>query len=407
VEKVVVAPGNSGFDRNWERWPVNLSDGTPAYLELAKKARMAGITLAVIGPDLPLAFGIVDVFEGFGIRCFGPSKAAAQIEASKSFAKEVMAAAKVPTAQFEIAHSVEQGLSILRTQKWAESGAVIKADGLALGKGVRVCDTPELALQAVRDLLPLSGKVLIEEKLEGEEISWLAFCDGRNCSLLEPAKDHKRLLDDDQGPNTGGMGAYSPVQGFEGLRNAVREQVFLPVLEEMERRETPFRGVLYAGLMVAPARDRFWVLEFNARFGDPEAQVLLPRLEGDFYDWCEAVAHGDLGKRSKHVQFKKETTVVVIGASQGYPELPESGRLIPFSLAGEPLDPQHPGYFWAGVAAHEDRLVSAGGRVLGAMGYGHDLGEARREAYDRLKVVKFEGMLSRGDIGRAEMARLE
>jgi phosphoribosylamine--glycine ligase len=350
--------------------------------------------LVIVGPDNPLADGIVDVFQRYGIRIFGPSSSAAQIEASKSFAKHVMRAAGVPTAEYWTALSEEEARSIILSVP-SQQGLVIKADGLALGKGVVVCNSQSEALAAARDLIKISGKLVIEEKLNGEELSWMAFCDGERCALLEPARDYKRLLDRDQGPNTGGMGAISPVPGVpDSWSQRVKESVFLPTLRELKRRGCEFRGILFAGLMVDLVSDRFWVLEFNARFGDPETQVLMARLEGDLFPWCDAAARGDLSSLPSVIPFRKESAVYVVAGAKGYPERPESGQPIHFSSSSQ--------IFFAGVRSNGSNLVTAGGRVLGALGMGEDLEKARETAYHQLNQVKFEGMQFRSDIGTTE-----
>jgi phosphoribosylamine--glycine ligase len=396
VTRLIVAPGNAGMSREWDSWPVLLSEGRPAFESLAKRARSESVDLAVIGPDNALADGIVDILESYGIPTFGPFAKAAQIEASKAFAKDVMRAAGVPTARYWIANSAEEARKILKSVPWP--GWVIKADGLAFGKGVRVCDKLEDALNAVQDLMLLSRSLVIEEKLVGEEISWMALCDGDRCALLEPARDYKTLLDGNRGPNTGGMGAYSPISHIPpSWSKRVRETVFLPTLREMKRRGAPFRGVLYAGLMADLAADRFWVLEFNARFGDPEAQVLLPRIDGDFLPWCQAVARGDLRDLPESVPFKKDAAVYVVAAAQGYPNQPKAGDPISILSEGTSL-------FFAGVKQQnhvtDSQWVTQGGRVLGALGLGHDLDLARSRAYENLNQVQFEGMQFRQDIGQ-------
>jgi phosphoribosylamine--glycine ligase len=238
------------------------------------------------------------------------------------------------------------------------------------------------------------GKLVIEERLTGEELSWMAFCDGERCALLEPARDHKRIFDGDQGPNTGGMGAFSPVPGVPaGWDRRVREEVFLPVLREMKKRGAPFKGVLYAGLMVDFAKDRFDVLEFNARFGDPETQVLLARMSDDLYLWCNAVAHGDLSALPERVGFAPDAAVTVVAAAKGYPDTPARGAVIE---GGPGVAPD---CFCAGVSRQGGRFVVSGGRVLATVGTGKDLAQARAEAYRKLAPVRFEGMQFRKDIG--------
>ncbi len=386
VGRVIVAPGNAGMP--FDRWDSPV--GTRAEFQvLARRARAEGIAFVMVGPDNQLADGIIDVLEAEGVACFGPRAAAARIEASKSFAKEVMVAARVPTARHFVARTASEAASGLLARDWR--GYVVKADGLALGKGVRVCATREEAETAARELIGLSGSLVIEERVEGEELSCMAFCDGTRARGLEPARDYKRLLDGAHGPNTGGMGAFSPVPGFgPELGERLRREVFEPVLAELSRRDAPFRGLLFAGLMVRRAANgafEYDVLEFNARFGDPETQVLLPRIDGDLLPWLEACARGDLSVMPERVPFTPESAVVVVAAARGYPERPEKGMPIS-GLTGD-------GFFCAGVSAGP---VVAGGRVLGALGLGPSLADARARAYDTLSRVKFEGMQFRRDI---------
>ena len=398
VTRIIVAPGNAGMPTEWERWILPVAQGSFTHRDfesLAQRAKDEGVCLAVVGPDDLLAAGIVDVFDSHGVPCMGPTAQAAKIEASKSFAKDVMVAAQIPTARFWSVESLEEAKKILRSVPWNPGGGwVIKADGLALGKGVQVCESFEVAEKAVHELFPLSRRLVIEEKLVGDEISWMAFCDGSRCALLDTARDYKRLLDHNEGPNTGGMGAFSPIPNLPAdLEKRVRDQVFLPALEEMRKRGTPFRGVLYAGLMIDLKKDQFWVLEFNARFGDPETQVLLPRIEGDFFEWCLAIAKGDLSSLPERVPFVKDVALYVVAASKGYPGKVDAGKMIEFKTS--PIGT----YFFSGVRHEGHGLVSAGGRVLGALGCGSNLEMARDSAYRLIEEVHFDGMQFRTDIG--------
>jgi phosphoribosylamine--glycine ligase len=409
VSRVIVAPGNDGLPAQFERWPGALRP--EVFPQLARQARERGVALVVVGPDAALADGAADVFAEHGVPCFGPKRGAARIESSKAFAKEIMQAAGVPTAHYFTAASAREAETILEALPWQPGkGWVIKADGLALGKGVRVCPTLEEALQASRELVAISGQLVIEEQLFGQELSWMAFCQGEEVRLLEPARDFKRIRDDDQGPNTGGMGAYSPVPGVpENAADEVRRRIFEPTLRELCRRGVPFSGLLYAGLMWDPGTGTFHVIEFNSRFGDPEAQVLLPRFQGDFFEWCLAVAEGRLGAMPRRVPFTREAAVVVIAAAAGYPEKPpERGRAIeglPRADGSSSTESAAPEFFFAGVErAAGGRLETAGGRVLGAMGYGSTLEQARLAAYRRLGQIRFEGMQFRRDIARGAVA---
>lgn len=398
VKRLIIVPGNDGMSAEWERWAMPLGSRAD-FAAIARRAREEKVDLAVIGPDNPLADGIVDVFEEHGITTFGPSAAAAQIEASKAFAKSVMAAAGVPTAHYFEARSSLEAKKILEGLDW-KSGWVLKADGLALGKGVHVCATLAEAQSALGALEAQGhcGHLVIEERLSGEEISWMAFCDGTRCALLEPARDYKRAYDGDQGPNTGGMGALSPVPGVSPEWAArVRNEVFLPTLREMARRGAPFRGVLYAGLMVDLQRGILNVLEFNARFGDPETQVLLSRMDADFYEWCEASARGDLSRLPSEVPFAREAAVVVVAAARGYPEAPQKGAPIEGPLF-ENANSSEPSYFLAGVARLGQDFIVSGGRVLGAMGRSPTLEGARTQAYARIEKIHAPGLHYRKDI---------
>ena len=399
--RVIVAPGNDGMDPAWDRWELKLDGGQDEFDRLAAQAVSEGVGLVVVGPDNALADGIVDRLERAGLRVFGPTQAAARLESSKAFAKDVMRAAGVPTARFVAVGSAEDARKFLRSAPWNQGGWVIKADGLALGKGVEVCADLDSALRAADRLIAISGSLVIEERLAGEELSWLAFCDGDRCALMEPARDAKRLQDGDLGPNTGGMGAFSPVPGVPDAWYArVRDEVFLPTLRDLKARGTPFRGILYAGLMVDVKKDRIWVIEFNARFGDPETQVLLARMDADLWDWCEASARGDLSGLPERVPFSRSAAVVVVGAAPGYPDSPEKGIAIPASLEGSSGGGASvPACFIAGAKrSREGNWVTAGGRVLGAMGIASTLAEARAEAYRNLEGVRFAGMQARTDI---------
>lgn len=394
--KLIVLPGNDGMSAAWERWKMPL--GSKADFEaIADRARDARVDLVVIGPDNPLADGVVDVLEARGLKCFGPDSRAAQIEASKSFAKEIMFAAKVPTAAYSVARSLKEASEKIETLPWG-SGWVLKADGLALGKGVFVCATLDEAHIALEQLKNQGHekKIIIEERLQGEELSWFAFCDGESCALLDPARDYKRVGNYNEGPNTGGMGAISPVPGVtDALRERVRREVFEPTLAEMKKRGVPFRGLLYAGLMVDLKREKLWVIEFNCRFGDPETQVLLARMSDDLLDWIEASVEGKLKVRPKNVGFIRDAAVIVVAASAGYPDQPEKGQEIKGALSSSVIA--------AGVARSADgKLHTSGGRVFGVLGLGSTLEMARKNAYSELSKLSFNGMQFRRDIGETK-----
>ena len=387
VGEIYVAPGNDGMSELWKRLQFK------NFEDLASQAVKLKIDLTVVGPDNALADGIVDEFEKRDLVIFGPTRAAARIESSKSFSKEIMNAAQVPTPAFFVASSMDEARDAISKARWA-NGYVVKADGLALGKGVRVCSNSDEALAAARDLISINGKLVIEERVSGEEISWMAFCDGEKCGLLEPARDYKRLKDSNDGPNTGGMGAFSPVAGIpKGFSDKILKEVFLPTLREMNKRDCAFKGLLYAGLMVSERFDKYWVLEFNSRFGDPETQVLLPRMSDDLFDWCDATARGNLRGLPDQVRFSEEHAVYVVAAAEGYPDQPKKGA----SLEG--VDSAAEGYFFAGVQKSKQGLQVAGGRVFGALGLGGSIASARDRSYGRLRKIKFSGMQFRSDIG--------
>ena len=375
------APGNPGIAELGACHPVRPEDGE-AVLDLC---RQLGIDLVVIGPEAPLVAGLADVLRHAGVSVFGPSAGAARIESSKSFAKEVMRAAGVPTAA---------ELSAVRAP------CVVKADGLAAGKGVFVCRTPLEAEAAVTRARKLGDRVVVEELLEGAEVSLFALCDGQEAVPIAPAQDFKRLRDGDEGPNTGGMGSYSPVPGIGPAEvEELTDLVHRPVLAELTARRIPFRGLLYAGLMLTEQGPR--VLEFNCRFGDPETQAILPRLEGDLLGALAAAAEGSV--EANQLTPGSEAAVTVVVASPGYPDAPDTGTPI-----GGVAEAEADGalVFHAGTARRGDTLVSAGGRVLNVTGTGASLGEARDRAYRAVAHIDFPGAHYRRDIA-ATAARHE
>lgn len=404
VTRVILSPGAEAVEeclhplKPCERW-----EYSEAIFARAKKEN---VSLVVVGPDQMLADGVVDRFMEMKIPVFGPTQSAARIESSKAFSKSLMKRAGVPTAEFEVfseQKKAEEYLKKVPAHSWGEGrGWVLKADGLALGKGVSVCDSLEVALIEMERLFGISKQLVIEERLSGEEISWMALCDGETVTLLDPARDYKRLRDHQQGPNTGGMGAYSPVkEALEGdLSKCMIEQVFRPVLRELVKQGCPFRGILYAGLMWNRESNRWWVLEFNARFGDPETQALLPRLESDLYEWFFETANGKLDQKiakDSSLRFSDDFCVYVVASAQGYPESPRKGDAI------EGLQVPGKGFgsdlFMAGVARKNGIWVTSGGRVLGALGKGESLSAARARAYHRLGQIKFRGKHIRNDVG--------
>jgi phosphoribosylamine---glycine ligase len=367
------APGNPGIAAIGRCHPIR-ADDVEGLLGLC---RQHDIHLVVIGPEAPLVTGIADDLRRAGVSVFGPSKAAARIEGSKAFAKDVLAVAGVPTA------------AVLDE---ARAPCVVKADGLAAGKGVFVCRTQDEADTALERARALGGHVLIEELLEGEEVSLFALCDGQKVVPLAPAQDFKRLLDEDEGPNTGGMGSYSPVpmlgeDDIEELAGLVHR----PVIAELARRGTPFTGLLYAGLMLTHAGPR--VLEFNCRFGDPETQALVPRLDGDLLAALAGAAQGDL--TGVELDAAPTAAVAVVVAAGGYPDDPQTGIPIGgIEVAGA----TGAIVFHAGTALRHGQLVSAGGRVLNIVGTGESVSEAREQAYAGVEQIDFPGAQFRTDV---------
>ncbi|MCM0606851.1 MAG: phosphoribosylamine--glycine ligase [Xanthomonadaceae bacterium] len=395
VAKVIMAAGNDFMP--FERW-------RETGIALARRAKDEGIDLVVIGPDQALADGLADFFSQQNVPVFGPKKAAAQLEWSKAFSKNIMREANVPTARYRVVSQLSEAKKIIDNEEWA--GFVVKIDGLALGKGVIVCDSKKHAMESVEKLLPLSnGKLVIEEKLVGEEISWMAICDGDDFRLLDPARDFKRIGEGNTGPNTGGMGSICPVAEVsedQAFRTQVSKEVFAPILSLMKSKGTTFVGVLYAGLMWNRDTKKYWVLEFNARFGDPEAQVVLPRIEGDLYPWLEACAKGRLREMPAEIPFSKLFATYVVAASSGYPDSPTLGdEITGLDFWSAPMrDNVWPYGFVAGVKKSENgKWITSGGRVLGALGLSNSPTFSKTEAYIRLSKIDFAGKQFRRDIG--------
>ena len=375
LEALHAAPGNPGIARLGECHPVRAEDAE-GLLAICGEL---GVDLVVVGPELPLVAGLADFLRRNGVAVFGPTRAAARIEGSKSFAKEVLEAAGVPTAG---------RLAVARPP------CVVKADGLAAGKGVFVCRTQEELDAGLRAASALGGELLIEELLEGEEVSLFVLTDGREAVALAPAQDFKRVGDGDTGPNTGGMGAYSPVPGLgESEVEELVDAVHRPVLAELVRRGSPFSGLLYAGLMLTDDGPR--VLEFNCRFGDPETQAILPRLEGDLLGALTSVAHGAL---EEQVTAGDRAAVTVVLAGGEYPESNDKGT----PIAGiDEAEAAGALVFHAGTARRGQELLTNGGRILNVTALGADLPSARAAAYEAVGLISFPGMRFRSDIGLA------
>jgi phosphoribosylamine---glycine ligase len=372
LSELHAAPGNPGIAAIGECHPVRADDAEG----LLALARSLDIGLVVVGPEAPLVAGLADALRRGGVPVFGPSAAAARIEGSKRFAKEVLQSAGVATAD---------ALAVARPP------CVVKADGLAAGKGVFVCRTQSELDAALRAVAAFAGNFVVEELLEGDELSVFAICDGARAVPLAPARDFKRAYDGDEGPNTGGMGAYSPVPMLGLDVDAIVEAVHEPVLHELADRGTPFIGLLYAGLMLT--EDGPQVLEFNCRFGDPETQVILPRLDGDFLGTLAAAASGDLAGASLTTSDDAAVTVVVAG--RDYPAKPDSGSPI---VGIDEAEAAGAVVFHAGTALRHGRLVTNGGRILDVTATGPTIADARARAYEAAEKIAFDGARYRGDI---------
>lgn len=398
ISRLFIAPGNAGTAQVGTN--LSIRDTDIAGLTAAAQERDIGLT--IVGPEAPLAAGIVDTFAAEGLRAFGPTRAAAQIESSKVWAKAFMARHGIPTAASCAVASLAEADSFLSTM--CEGPVVVKADGLAAGKGVIMASSRAEAILATRSMLDgafgdAGRRVVIEETLYGPEVSVFAFVDGATVSAEVAACDYKRIGDGDEGPNTGGMGAYTPPEFWTaGLAEQVRSEILLPAAQGMAQEGVPFRGFLYGGLMIT--KDGPEVIEFNCRMGDPEGGVVLPRLESDLLEVCLAVVEGRLSEIE--VAWADETWVSVVMASGGYPDAYETGK----QIEGLEAAAQSALIFHAGTAREESgRVVTSGGRVLAAVAGGSDVAQARRRAYDAVAKISFEGASYRSDIAmRAEGA---
>jgi phosphoribosylamine---glycine ligase len=401
ADAVVAAPGNPGIARVARTIPVDLTD-VDAVAALAASER---IDLTVVGPELPLSLGMADRFASEGRLLFGPTASAARLESSKAFAKTFMARHGVPTARFHVAESLDDARTQIRQRAFGFP-VVLKADGLAAGKGVVIAEDPSAADAAVvaamadRKFGGAGERLVIEECLSGPEVSFFLVCDGARALSIGSAQDHKRIFDDDRGPNTGGMGAFAPSPLLDrALEDRVMHEIVDPVLAGMTAEGYPFRGFLYVGLMLTAAGPK--VIEFNVRLGDPEAQVVLPLIDEPLVPILAAAAGGALRRTS--VRRGHDALAGVVLASRGYPESSESGRPIEGVDRAEAL----PGVavYHAGTALRGDNLVTAGGRVLTVVGRGYDLAEAIARAYDGVSQISFDGMQYRQDIGRKAVRR--
>ena len=395
VDKIYCAPGNAGIAQIAECVPI----GAMEFDKLVDFAKSNAIDLTVIGMDDPLVGGIVDVFEKEGLRVFGPRKNAAILEGSKAFSKELMRKYNIPTAAYETFTSADDACRYLET---ADYPIVLKADGLALGKGVIICNTKDEAMAGVKTLMTdkqfgdAGNTIVIEEFMTGREVSVLSFVDGNTIKIMSSAQDHKRAKDGDQGLNTGGMGNFSPSPFYTPeVDKFCKEHIYQATVDAMKAEGRPFKGVIFFGLMLTPKGPK--VLEYNARFGDPEAQVVLPRMKNDIIDVFEACIDGTLDKID--LQFEDNACVCVVLASDGYPVSYEKGKLI---TGFENFDGKDDYFcFHAGTKLTNEGIVTNGGRVLGITALGKDLKEARAKAYEATEWIQFENKYMRHDIGKA------
>jgi phosphoribosylamine---glycine ligase len=395
VDKIYCAPGNAGIGQIAECVPI----GAMEFDKLVNFAKENRIDLTIVGMDDPLVGGLVDAMEAEGLRVFGPRKNAAILEGSKAFSKDLMKKYHIPTAAYENFDDPQKALAYLET---AQFPIVLKADGLALGKGVLICETPEEAKEGVRTIMEdkkfgtAGNRMVIEEFMTGREVSVLSFVDGRTIKIMSSAQDHKRALDGDQGLNTGGMGNFSPSPFYtEEVDEFCKKYIYQATVDAMAAEGRPFKGVIFFGLMLTEKGPR--VLEYNARFGDPEAQVVLPRMKNDIIDVMEACIDGTLDQID--LQFEDNAAVCVVLASKGYPVSYEKGFVIEGLENFEGKD----GYycFHAGTKQTDKGIVTNGGRVLGITATGATLKEARANAYEATGWVNFENKYMRTDIGKA------
>ena len=401
ANKVYVAPGNAGTALDAENVDIPATD----FERLIQFAKKNGVGLTVVGPEVPLCEGIVDAFQEADLRIFGPSKAAAQLEGSKVFCKSILRKADVSTAEYRAFRDADSAITYLNDR--ADVPVVVKADGLAAGKGVVVCDHRAEAVDAIRMIAvdrafgDAGSQVVIEERLVGQEISVLAITDGRTIVTLPAAQDHKLAHDDDTGPNTGGMGAYSPTPLITPeLLARVEEEILVPTVHTMKRGRTPFRGVLYAGLMMTKQGPK--VLEYNVRFGDPECQPILMRLKTDLLDLFEATVDGRLDEIDPP-EWDDRSSVCVVMASEGYPGSYDRGHAIRGLDDAAKLEDVK--VFHAGTTTSDDRIVTSGGRVLGVTALGTSIAAAKLQAYRAVKCIRWDGAWCRKDISdKAQLA---
>ena len=393
--KLYCAPGNAGIAQIAECVPI----GVMEFDRIAAFAKENAIDMVVVAPDDPLAAGLVDVLNDAGIRAFGPNKAAAILEGSKAFSKDLMKKYHIPTAEYENFDDADKALAYLENCKMP---IVLKADGLALGKGVLICNTLEEAKEGVREIMldkkfgASGNRMVIEEFMTGREVSVLSFCDGKTIRIMTSAQDHKRAKDNDEGLNTGGMGTFSPSPFYtKEVDEICKKEIYQKTVDAMSAEGRPFKGVIFFGLMLTADGPK--VLEYNARFGDPEAQVVLPRMKNDILDIFDACIDGELDQYE--LEFEDNAAVCVVLASDGYPVSYEKG----FPIEGfENFEGKDDYYcFHAGTKIADGKIVTNGGRVLGITAKGTDLKEARAKAYEATEWIFFGNKYMRHDIGKA------
>jgi len=397
ADKVFVAPGNAGTALDAENVDIAATD-IPRLLEFAKQN---DVGLTVVGPEAPLAAGIVDAFQSEKLKIFGPTKSAAELEASKVFCKNLLRSADIPTADFQVYRSAESATRYITDRYPSDTEdvpVVVKADGLAAGKGVIVCRNKGEALEAIDRIFSEFGdaaaQVIIEERLDGQEASIIAITDGQTILTLSPAQDHKPAFDGDKGPNTGGMGAYCPAPVVDDkTMDFVHEEVLVPTIHALKRSRNPFSGVLYAGLIMTNQGPK--VLEYNVRLGDPECQPLLMRMRSDLLDIIEATVDGRLSE-IEPVDWDPRPSVCVVMASEGYPGSYEKG----YAIRGldEAAEVEDVKVFHAGTTAHDGKVINTGGRVLGVTALGKSIASAKLQAYKAVKCIRWEGAWCRKDI---------
>ena len=394
IEQIYVCPGNGGT-ADFEKC-ICLNPKSKDEETIILECQRLQINLIIIGPEVPLAQGLANQLRQAGLTVFGPSKDGAQLEASKDWAKTLMIENNIPTAKHWTTHSQEEALDILRS---FNQPLVIKADGLAAGKGVTVCETIDQSEDAIKEVFSgkfgtAGNKVILEEKIEGPEVSIFALCDGEKLIVLPPAQDHKRLLEGDKGPNTGGMGAYAPARLINQKElEELTELILIPTLEGLKKKKIKYVGVIYAGLMLTSSGPK--VIEFNCRFGDPECQALMPLMGDEFASVLFACARGELEKAPK-LTFNNGCSACIVAATKGYPDSPKKGDQIYINVESNPSLQ----VFHAGTAIDQfDNIITSGGRVLSVVAQGESFDKAFELAYKNLKKINFNGMHFRNDIG--------